>query len=192
VVQRSFIPQGGQVDHADFPMGRQQTVWERKCVAMPRIVKRSARAILLDGDDQLVLMKRTKPGRDPYWVTIGGGVEEGDASIEDALHREVVEELGGKLGRVELVHLVTDALADGVGVQHIFAARLESMDLSARTGTEFSRPERGRYEVVRMPFTPEAIDAIALMPPELARFAAENIEAIRSVLAHPVRRGAGS
>lgn len=156
---------------------------------MQGIVKRSARAILLDGDDRLVLMKRTKPGRDPYWVTVGGGVEEGDASIEDALHREVVEELGGKLGRVELVYLITDTLDDGVGVQHIFAARLESMDLLARTGTEFSRPERGRYEVVRIPFTAEAIGSIALMPPELAGFAAENVDAIRSVLAHPVRRG---
>lgn len=32
------------------------------------ITKRNARAILLDGDE-LVLIKRTKPGRDPYWVT---------------------------------------------------------------------------------------------------------------------------
>jgi hypothetical protein len=66
------------------------------------------------------------------------------------------------------------------------------MDLSVRTGTEFSRPERGRYEVVRIPFTAEAIGGIALMPPELARFAAGNIEAITSVLASPVRRGAGA
>lgn len=44
------------------------------------ITKRNARAILLDGDD-LVLIKRTKPGRDPYWVTVGGGVEAEDASI---------------------------------------------------------------------------------------------------------------
>jgi ADP-ribose pyrophosphatase YjhB (NUDIX family) len=162
------------------------------CVDVQRIVKRSARAILLDEDDRLVLMKRSKPGRDPYWVTVGGGVEEVDASIEDGLHREVVEELGGKLGRVELVYLITDQLQDGVGVQHIFAARLESMDPSARTGTEFSRPERGDYEIVRLPFTREAIAGIALMPPELARFAAENVDAITSVLAHPIRRRSGS
>lgn len=159
---------------------------------MPRIVKRSARAILLDGDDRLVLMKRTKPGRGPYWVTVGGGVEESDVSIEDALHREVAEELGGKLGRVELVYLITDQLQDGVGVQHIFAARLESMDPSARTGTEFSQPERGDYEIAHLPFTREAIAGIALMPPQLACFAAENVAAITSVLAHPIRRRSGS
>lgn len=145
------------------------------------ITKRSARAILLHGDE-LVLMKRTKPGREPYWVTVGGGVEDEDASIEDALHREVFEELGGELSRAELVHLITDSMEGGVGVQHIFAARLERIDIEVRTGTEFDRPERGGYEVVRVPFTAEAIRQLKLMPPELAEFAAGNVEAITAVL----------
>ncbi|MEV7508235.1 NUDIX domain-containing protein [Streptomyces sp. NPDC091201] len=145
------------------------------------ITRRSARAILLHGDE-FVLIKRTKPGREPYWVTVGGGVEDEDASIEDALHREVFEELGGKLSRAELVFLITDSLDGGVGVQHIFAARLERMDIEARTGSEFDKPERGGYEVVRIPFTAEAIRQIKLMPPELAEFAAGNIEAITAVL----------
>ncbi|MFS0696304.1 NUDIX domain-containing protein [Streptomyces nitrosporeus] len=115
---------------------------------MTGIVKRNARAILLEGDE-LVLIKRTKHGREPYWVSVGGGVEEEDATIEAALHREVFEELGGKLERAELVHLITDALEGGVGVQHIFAARLESMDLATRTGTEFDKPERGGHDAVR-------------------------------------------
>ncbi|HWU11969.1 MAG TPA: NUDIX domain-containing protein, partial [Streptomyces sp.] len=57
------------------------------------VVKRTARAILLDGDD-LILIKRTKPGVDPYWLTPGGGVEPEDTTVVDALHREVDEELG--------------------------------------------------------------------------------------------------
>ncbi|WP_431951224.1 NUDIX hydrolase [Actinacidiphila sp. bgisy167] len=153
---------------------------------MTDIVKRNARAILLDGDE-LVLIKRTKPGREPYWVTVGGGIEEADATIEAALHREVFEELGGKLERAELVHLITDELDGGVGVQHIFAARLESMDLAARTGSEFSKPERGRYEVVRIPFTGEAVRELNLMPPDLAEFIAANTDAIISVLDTPIR-----
>ncbi len=154
---------------------------------MTEIVKRNARAILLDGD-KLVLIKRTKPGHAPYWVSVGGGVEESDASIEDALHREVFEELGGTLSQAELVHLITDELEGGVGVQHIFAARLEGMDLAARTGTEFSKPERGGYEIVRLPFTVQALGEINLMPPQLAEFAAANIDAITSVLASPIRK----
>lgn len=153
---------------------------------MPDIVKRNARAILLDGNE-LVLIKRTKPGREPYWVTVGGGVEEDDATIEAALRREVFEELGGKLERAELVHLITDELEGGLGVQHLFAARLESMDLSARTGAEFADPERGGYEVIRVPFTAETVRELNLMPPELAEFIAANTHAIRSVLHTPVR-----
>jgi 8-oxo-dGTP pyrophosphatase MutT (NUDIX family) len=151
------------------------------------IIKRNARAILLDGNE-LVLIKRTKPGREPYWVTVGGGVEAGDASIEDALHREVFEELGGQLSKAELVHLITDELDGGIGVQHIFAARLAQMDLSVRTGTEFDKPERGGYEVVRVPFTSAAVRELNLMPPELGEFAASNITAISAVLETPIRR----
>ncbi|MBV6695629.1 NUDIX domain-containing protein [Kitasatospora aureofaciens] len=147
---------------------------------MPQIVKRNARAILLDGED-LVLILRTKPGREPYWVTVGGGVEPSDASVEAALHREVFEELGGAVHTPQLVHLITDELEEGLGVQHIFAARLKEMDIQARTGTEFAKPERGGYEVVRVPFTAEAVRGIQLMPPQLADFIAANIEAIRAV-----------
>lgn len=155
---------------------------------MAEIVKRNARAILLDGDE-LVLIKRIKPGKDPYWVSVGGGVEDEDPTIEDALHREVFEELGGTLERAELVHLITDDLAGGgIGVQHIFAARLASMNLSARTGTEFSKPERGEYEVVRVPFTAEAVRGLKLMPPELSEFISVNTEAITSVLDTPIRK----
>ncbi|MFI0718320.1 NUDIX domain-containing protein [Streptomyces sp. NPDC021224] len=154
---------------------------------MPEIVKRNARAVLLDGDE-LVLIKRTKPGRDPYWVTVGGGVEKDDDSIEAALHREIFEELGGTLERAELIHLITDRLEGGIGVQHIFAARLAGMDLNMRTGAEFSKPERGSYDIVRVPFTAEAVSELDLMPPELAEFVADNIEAIVSILDVPVRK----
>ncbi|MFJ8669684.1 NUDIX domain-containing protein [Streptomyces sp. NPDC093600] len=156
---------------------------------MINIVKRNARVILLDGDE-LVLIKRTKPDREPYWVSVGGGVEQDDATIEAALHREVFEELGGKLERAELVHLITDQLDDGIAVQHIFAARLTSMVLAARTGTEFAKPERGTYEVVRVPFTAEAVRELNLMPPELAEFIATNTEAIVSVVDSPIHEEA--
>jgi ADP-ribose pyrophosphatase YjhB (NUDIX family) len=153
---------------------------------MTDVVKRSARVILLDGDE-LVLIKRTKPGREPYWVTVGGGVEADDESIEAALQREVFEELGGTVERAELVYLITDELDSGISIQHIFAARLVSMDLAARTGTEFSKPERGGYEVVRVPFAPAAVRELNLMPPQLAEFIAANTVAVASVLNTPIR-----
>ncbi|MFE8007682.1 NUDIX domain-containing protein [Streptomyces sp. NPDC057418] len=154
---------------------------------MSDVVRRSARAILLDGEE-LVLIKRTKPGREPYWVTVGGGVEADDDTIEAALHREVFEELGGTVDRAELVYLITDQLNGDIGVQYIFAARLVTIDLTARTGTEFSKPERGAYEVVRVPFTCDALRELNLMPSQLADFIATNTQAIASILDTPVRK----
>ena len=61
---------------------------------MREVVKRTARAILLDDEDRLVLIKRTKPGATPYWITPGGGVEPGDTTVAEGLRREVLEELG--------------------------------------------------------------------------------------------------
>ncbi|MBC3843001.1 NUDIX domain-containing protein [Streptacidiphilus sp. 4-A2] len=126
---------------------------------------------------------RLAPGQsdEPYWVTIGGGVEPTDVGVEAALHREVTEELGGTLHTPQLVHLITDELDGGTGVQHIFVARLKDMDLSRRTGSEFSKPERGSYDVIRLPFTTEALTGIDLMPPQLAEFISANVTALRSV-----------
>ncbi|MGH3426145.1 MAG: NUDIX domain-containing protein, partial [Mycobacteriales bacterium] len=53
-----------------------------------RVSRRSARALLLDDDGCLVLIKRTKPGQSPYWTAPGGGVDATDATVEAALHRE--------------------------------------------------------------------------------------------------------
>ncbi len=58
--------------------------------------RRAARAILIDDECRLVLIKRTKPGQAPYWTAPGGGVEDSDASAEAALYRELAEELGAK------------------------------------------------------------------------------------------------
>ncbi|MFI6352299.1 NUDIX domain-containing protein [Streptomyces sp. NPDC050743] len=129
---------------------------------MADVVRRSARAILLD-DEELVLIKCIKPGRDPYWVTVGGGVEAGDHTIEAALHREVFEELGGTVDLAELVYLITDNLNGGIGIQHILAARLVAMEVTAQIGTEFTKPERGDYEVVRVPFTRGALCELNLV-----------------------------
>lgn len=151
------------------------------------IVRRSARAVLIDGDE-LVLIRRTRPGRAPYCVTVGGGVEADDASVEDALHREVYEELGGTLSHAQLIYLITDELEAHIGVQYIYAACLQNMDLAARTGTEFSKPERGGYEVIRVPFTADSVRAMNVMPPPLAEFIAANVEAITSALGTLIRR----
>lgn len=125
----------------------------------------SVRALLRDADGALVLIRRERAGRDPYWVTPGGGVESDDVSLEDALRRELREELGAE---VTLGGIVGSWEHDGV-TTYLFAATLVSMDLSRRHGPELDDPDpaRGTYEVVRVPATREALEAINLVPEEV-------------------------
>ncbi|SCK14389.1 NUDIX domain-containing protein [Streptomyces sp. WMMB 322] len=156
------------------------------------VVKRTARALLLDSDGtgtpRLVLIKRTKPGREPYWITPGGGVEPGvDGTVIDALHREVDEELGAKVtdvvpAFVDTVPHTTEDGEEGVKVQHFFVCRLESMDLSRRHGPEVDEP-CGLYEFVRVPFTRQGIASVDVVPPTLSAYLDKNIEGVLALLA---------
>ncbi|RLL67872.1 NUDIX hydrolase [Streptomyces sp. Z26] len=168
------------------------------------VVKRTARAILLDGPD-MILIKRTKPGLDPYWITPGGGVEpDVDATVVDALHREVDEELGAEVTGVVPAFVDTvpepgpadgdfaDADgpvgavepdgSDGVKVQHFFACRLVSMDTSRRHGPEVDEP-CGEYEIVRIPFSRAGIASVEVVPPSLRAYLDANIEGVLTLLA---------
>ncbi|MBB6122240.1 NUDIX hydrolase [Nocardiopsis algeriensis] len=149
---------------------------------MTDIAKQSARALLFDDHRRLVFIKRTKPGQEPYWVSVGGGLEPEDADAEAALHREVFEELGGKIDGIRQVLLITDDLPGDVGLQHVFVARLVCMDLDHRTGTEFTEPGRGTYEVVSIPATRDALAGIRLLPPQLAEFAQANVHGLLALL----------
>jgi 8-oxo-dGTP pyrophosphatase MutT (NUDIX family) len=149
------------------------------------VIKRTARAILLD-DDQLILIKRVRPGVPAYWVTPGGGVEPDDGSVAEALHREVDEELGATVSGavpafVDTMDHVADDGARGVKVQHFFVCRLETMDLARRHGPEIEAPN-GTYDVVRVPFTPEGVTSVRLTPPSLRAYLAANIEGVRALL----------
>ncbi|RLV01393.1 NUDIX hydrolase [Streptomyces griseocarneus] len=170
------------------------------------VVKRTARAILLDGPTpgepdaalEMIVIKRTKPGEEPYWITPGGGMEPGDPTVVAALHREVDEELGAKV--VDVVPAFVDTVshsalphglngmggtpvaAHGVKVQHFFVCRLASMDLAQRHGPEVDEP-RGTYEVIRIPFTRAGIASVRLVPPSLRAYLDANIEGVRALLA---------
>ncbi|MFE9060319.1 NUDIX domain-containing protein [Streptomyces violaceusniger] len=170
------------------------------------VVKRTARAILLEGEaaPRMLLIKRTKPGQAPYWITPGGGMEPEDATVVEALHREVDEELGAKVTDVVPAFVDTvphpDEGADGaagaegaqgsggsggsggVKVQHFFVCRLASMDLTRRHGPEVDEP-CGEYEVVSVPFTREGIASVGVVPPSLRAYLDANIEGVLALLA---------
>ncbi|GAA5070290.1 8-oxo-dGTP pyrophosphatase MutT (NUDIX family) [Thermocatellispora tengchongensis] len=134
----------------------------------------SVRAVILD-DDRLILFRRTVPGRPLYWSAPGGHVEPGDATLEDTLRREMLEELGATVGGVTPLVTLSYPSGDGVKVQHVYGCRLLTMDLALRCGPEFRDPASGVYEVVRLPLAPEEIAGINLVPGELRDYLARTI-----------------
>jgi len=150
----------------------------------PRLVRRGARAILLDDDASLVLIRRTveggsrylvAQGQDRYWVTPGGGIEPDDESVEAACRRELFEELGATARLIRQVYLASRQREGGVKTQHFFLARLLTMDIALRNGPEFSDPSRGSYDVERIDFRdPDSLTGIALWPADLVTFLQAN------------------
>lgn len=135
----------------------------------------------------MLLIKRVKPGQAPYWITPGGGVEPEDATVVEALHREVDEELGAKVADVvpAFVDTVEHTCGDGsrgVKVQHFFVCRLRSMDPARRHGPEVDEP-CGTYDIVRVPFTRAGLASVDIVPPALRGYLDANIEGVQALLA---------
>jgi ADP-ribose pyrophosphatase YjhB (NUDIX family) len=148
--------------------------------AVPTIAvgRRGARGIVIDDEGRLVLIKRTRPGQDPYWTSPGGGVEDTDATTEDALRRELAEELGATADGYRQVFLSSDPTDAGVAIQYFFVARLTSLNLTERYGPEFSNPERGGYDLEYVPLRDGSLDAIDLKPAVLKEFVLANRDAL--------------
>ncbi|MEX2612522.1 MAG: NUDIX domain-containing protein [Gaiellaceae bacterium] len=53
----------------------------------------AARAIVLDHDDRVLLVRFDFPWTEPVWATVGGGLEPGETH-EEAVRRELLEEAG--------------------------------------------------------------------------------------------------
>jgi ADP-ribose pyrophosphatase YjhB (NUDIX family) len=142
------------------------------------VERRSARAILIDDDGRLVLIRRSRAGQEPWWTTAGGGVEDGDASIEAAMHREIFEELGAKGEGASQVFLVSSRSETGLRVQHYIVTRLVSLDVTTRNGPEFTDPARGAYDPFFVDLRGDGLADLDLRPPELKAFILANREAL--------------
>ncbi|MFF7991692.1 NUDIX domain-containing protein [Kitasatospora xanthocidica] len=130
------------------------------------------RAVLLTPNDTLLLIKRIRPGIDPYWVIVGGKIESTDASPEDALRREVREEIAGEAEIVNLLHTIeTDDER-----QDFYLATIEKWSFEDRTGPEFSQEGRGEYLLEEIPLTADALDAVNLLPQDFAAVLREAVE----------------
>jgi 8-oxo-dGTP pyrophosphatase MutT (NUDIX family) len=140
----------------------------------------SVRALLLDDDDQLLVFRRFVQGRGVYYSVPGGKIEPGEDD-ETALRRELFEELGATAG--ELRYLFEAPGSDLYPTAHRFyATRLVSMDITQRTGTEFSNPAKGTYDLERIPCQAKALKAFPLVPPELAAYLEEHADSLPALV----------
>jgi len=123
---------------------------------------RSSRVLLFDEEDRLILIRRTRPGREPYLTTPGGGVEPGE-TWDQAAVRECREELGAEVIIGPVAYLAY--LPERPAIQRYALARLVRLDDRLRDGPEFGDPARGGYQTVRHALDAPELDL--LRPAEL-------------------------
>jgi 8-oxo-dGTP pyrophosphatase MutT (NUDIX family) len=131
------------------------------------------RAVLITPNDTTLVIKRIRPGVDPYWVIVGGGVEDTDPDREAALLREIHEEVAGDARILRLLHHLQN---DKDETEYFYLARIESWNFDNRTGPEFAHTDRGEYILEEVPLTLNAIATMNLMPPEIKTVLCEAIE----------------
>ena len=121
-------------------------------VGLPEVRTRdSARVLLVDGDGRVLLFRfrglDAALDDEDFWITPGGGVDDGEA-VAEAAARELLEETGiaartAELGDVVAVSRGTWCTADGVvvfrGTDHYFLLRADGRRLDSTGYTELER-----------------------------------------------------
>ena len=125
------------------------------------------RAVLITPGNQLLTIRRVRPGQEPYSVLPGGGVEAGE-DLGTALARELREEIAATVD----VHSLLLILQENTDRQYFYLARPHAWSASPadRSGPEFNDPTRGTYH---------------LKPDSLAQFLISHITASNDLFALP-------
>ena len=124
------------------------------------------RAVLITSQNELLTIRRDRPGSPTYRVLPGGHVEPGDASLEDALLREVREELAGEPAIRSLLRVV----GSDTDRQYFYLATIDTWAFDQRIGPESDEPGRGQYAIDLIPLTGEDIARSNIKPEEIADF----------------------
>ena len=119
---------------------------------------------MLRWEDRILLCRHEKTGRGEYWLLPGGGVNAGE-SLVDALHRELLEEVG--VGE-DLTFEGPVAIVDSISPKRSFSAKhvvhiIFAGDLSGRSlATVTSRDSAVRGHRL---FEAGELDGLVLHPP---------------------------
>ncbi len=152
------------------------------------VINQRVRAILLTGNDSVLLIKRVKPNKAaPYWVAPGGGVESSDADLIATLERELYEELGAIANVVDTAFVLEHEIAGKQLEEHFFVCLLQSYDISKRYGPEFDDPSRGEFIPEEIPLNRAAISRINLKTPQLSEWMSRHLNDLRRLQLLPAR-----
>ena len=133
-------------------------------------MRTSVRALIRHGGD-LLFIRRTRKGKE-YYVLPGGAVEDIDASLSDALRRELKEEIGAEASIGAKVYEFSDEHNGQVTRHIILECSIPSRSISLGEGPEKQRqsPEN-KYELVWI--SPTDIRQIDIRPPQLGKWVKE-------------------
>ena len=118
-------------------------------------MRKSARSIIITKDYKLLLMKRTKPDG-VYYVTIGGGIEDGETS-EQALLRELKEESGSIVNKPVFVFHFDDIERQN-SVDFFICREQKSIQPTGTEWTKWNTPDN-QYELVEV-----SVDEVKNLP----------------------------
>ena len=147
------------------------------------------RAVLITPDNELLIIRRVRPGQEPYSVLPGGGVEAGE-DLDTALARELREEIAATAD----IHSLLLVLEHNTDRQHIYLARPHAWSASPadRSGPEFNDPARGTYQLQPIHLTAQALTVANLKPESLAQFLISHLTAGDDLFALPDLRSSQS
>jgi ADP-ribose pyrophosphatase YjhB (NUDIX family) len=135
------------IDHSGRLMASPVTC---KMGRLPMTIIESARALLVDPQDRVLLMKLAFSEHQIYWLTPGGSLHPGE-SFEDALRREIREETGLILAQPG--HWVWTSpkriVRDGLPVDTLARVYLQRVPHFFAAPTALTSEERGRFRELR-------------------------------------------
>lgn len=176
---------GGPARLSGVETERRRANWQRQMLTEVRPnsrVNQRVRAILLTGNDSVLLIKRVKPnGAASYWVAPGGGVEYQDADLFATLERELYEELGAIATVLDTAFVLEHHKAGKQLEEHFFVCCLHDYDLSLRYGPEFTDPARGEYIPEEVPLDAFELCRINLKTPELRDWMVSKLDYLRGL-----------